>query len=68
MEHEYEAQKVPGILRGFGCDRPDASFICIHASGILGYFEGTRLAFTRRIPGLKSETWGTLREFSMHGW
>ena len=21
----------------------------------------TRLAFTRRIPGLKSETWGTLR-------
>jgi hypothetical protein len=26
-------------------------------------FRGTRLAFNRRIPGLKGETWGTLRVF-----
>jgi zeaxanthin glucosyltransferase len=26
-----------------------------------------QLAFTRRIPGLKGETWGTLRVFSLHG-
>jgi hypothetical protein len=27
-------------------------------------FRGARLAFTRRIPGLKGETWGILRVFS----
>jgi hypothetical protein len=30
------------------------------------YFRTARLAFTRRIPGLKGETWGTLRVFSLH--
>jgi hypothetical protein len=33
---------------------------------ILRDFKTARLAFTRRIPGLKGETWGTLRVFSVH--
>jgi hypothetical protein len=34
MGHEYEAQNVPGIRRGFGCDRRHISFIYISADGI----------------------------------
>jgi hypothetical protein len=33
---------------------------------ILRDFRPARLAFPRRIPGLKGETWGTLRVFSVH--
>ena len=31
-------------------------------------FDRTRVAFARRIPGLKGETWATLRVSSLHGW
>jgi hypothetical protein len=34
MEHEYEAQNVPGILRSLGCDRLHLSFIYNGADGI----------------------------------
>jgi hypothetical protein len=34
LEHEYEAQNVPGILRCFGCDRLHLSFIYHGADGI----------------------------------
>jgi hypothetical protein len=38
------------------------------AVAYLGLQQGTRLASTRRIPGLKCETWGTLRVLPKMYW
>ena len=34
MEHDYEAQKVPGMLRCFGCERLHVFLDSLRGSGI----------------------------------
>jgi hypothetical protein len=57
-----------GVREFFGSHRPDALYQGTTEQGVGKHIflevrplRRTRLAFTRRIPGLKSETWGTLR-------
>jgi hypothetical protein len=42
-------------------DHVSTTFSVVPVRQAQGRLYGTRLAFPRRIPGLKSETWGTLR-------